>query len=159
MTPCGTPAILDEPVSLSGRLHAISNNKNTMIKILRTTLFFSVNPPRVELERLVTSINGYTAWALTGNSGLESVFISRGHVIETNIPGTLVFGIIPAGVILALVRIALLSINAPVILNVLESCVHESAVAALVTVLGATVYQVLLRETGQVACRPVVLSL
>ena len=65
----------------------------------------------------------------------------------------------PALIILCLVRVALLSVDAPVVLYVLERVVHESAVAALVAVGHAAVDQVLLREGNQLAGLAEVLAL
>lgn len=52
----------------------------------------------------------------------------------------------PALVVDALVGVGLLSVDAAVVLDVLEGVVHEAAVAAVVAVRGRAVHQVLFRQ-------------
>ena len=65
----------------------------------------------------------------------------------------------PAGVILSLVGVALLGVDAAVVLDVLKGVVHEATVAAVVAVRGAAVDQVLLGEAHQLAGLAEVLAL
>lgn len=66
---------------------------------------------------------------------------------------------LPALVVDALVGVALLHVDAAVVLDVLEGVVHEAAVAAVVAVLRGAVDQVLLRERHQVPRLAEVLAL
>ena len=86
---------------------------------------------------------------LGGNGSLEGVLVACLDINEADVPGPLVPWVVPALVILSLVRIRLLSVDAPVVLDVLEGSVHESAIAALVAVFPAAVYKVLLRKAKE----------
>ena len=78
------------------------------------------------------------------------MFVTLLNINKANVPGALVMGVVTALVVLSLVRVGLLSVDAPVVLDVLEGGVHESTVAALVAVLAAAVYKVLLRKAIEV---------
>ena len=93
---------------------------------------------------------------LGGKSSLQSVFVTLLNINKANVPGALVMGVVTARVVLSLVRVGLLSVDASVVLDVLEGGVHESTVAPLVAVLATAVDQVLLGEADQVPGRPVV---
>lgn len=66
---------------------------------------------------------------------------------------------LPALVVNCLVGVGLLSVDAAVVLDVLEGVVHEAAVAAVVAVGGRAVHEVLLGERHEVPGLAEVLSL
>lgn len=53
---------------------------------------------------------------------------------------------LPALIILTFIGVGVLSIDSSVVLDVLEGVVHQSSVAAVVSIVSGTVHQVLLRE-------------
>ena len=59
---------------------------------------------------------------------------------------------IPASIIHAFVGIALFGINTSVLLNVFESKVHKTAIAAMVAVTGRAINQVLLAQRNKFSC-------
>jgi hypothetical protein len=60
--------------------------------------------------------------------------------------------IIPASIIHAFVGIALFGVNTSVFLNVFESEVHKTAIAAMVAVTGRAINQVLLAQRNKFSC-------
>ena len=86
---------------------------------------------------------------LGGNGSLQCILVARFDINEANVPGALVPRVVSALVILSLIRIRLLGVNAPVVLDVLEGGVHEATVAALVAVFAAAVHKVLLRKAKE----------
>jgi hypothetical protein len=101
----------------------------------------------------------YTSTNLSGKGRLESFLASGVDVDEANICGAPIFGVVAALVVLALVRVALLCVDSAVLLDILESVVHEAAVAALVAVGAAAVDEILLAEADQLPGLPEVHSL
>merc|ERR1719206_1384901 len=151
------PGGVPQPVGGAGVLiDAVADSQNTVVEVFGAAFLIPVDALAVELERLVAGIDGNTARTLGGKSSLQSMFVTLLNINKANVPGALVMGVVTARVVLSLVRVGLLSVDASVVLDVLEGGVHEPTVAALVAVLAAAVDQVLLGEADQVAGRPVV---
>ena len=68
---------------------------------------------------------------LGGKSSLQSVLVTLLNINKADVPGSLVMGVVTARVVLSLVRIGLLSVDASVVLDVLEGVVQETSIAAL----------------------------
>merc|ERR1711971_663513 len=127
----------------------VADGENAVVQVFGAALFVPVHALAVELERLVAGINCYTARTLGGKGSLQCILVACLDINESNVPGSLVPWVVPALVVLALIRIRLLGVDAPVVLDVLEGGVHQATVAALVAVLAAAVHKVLLRKAGE----------
>merc|ERR1719427_794673 len=128
---------------------AVANSENAVVQVFGAALLVPVDTFAVELERLVAGIDCYAAGTLGGNGSLEGILVARLNINEADVPGPLVPWVVPALVILPLVWVSLLSVDAPVVLDVLEGGVHESTLAAHVAVFPAAVNKVLLRKAGE----------
>merc|ERR550532_1998214 len=117
----------------------VANSKNAMVQVFGAAFFVPVDTLAVELERLMTGINCHAARALGGDGSFQSVLIARLDINEANVPSPLVPWVVSALVILSLIGIRLLSVDATVVLDVLESSVHEATVTSLVPVFTAAV--------------------
>jgi hypothetical protein len=92
-----------------------------------------VNSRRVELERAVRSING-NGDRLEGDGVEEGILGSRGNIGESGDGGSNVVSVESARVRASSgVRVRSFSINSAVLDNVLESLIHETTVATLVS--------------------------
>jgi hypothetical protein len=93
-----------------------------------------------------------------GDSLLEFVLISLGHVHEAAVGGATVLRLVVARAVLSRVRVGLLSVDAVIFLDVLEGLVHQTTVATHVSVFARAVDEVLLTEGHQLASLAEVLS-
>ena len=105
------------------------------------------------------SVDGDRDGANGGESGHQFGFIATGDINETVVDSSLVLGVVAASVILSLVGIGVLSVDALVVLDVLEGLVHQTAVAAFIAVLAAAIDQVLFAQRHQLASLAEVLTL
>ena len=94
-----------------------------------------------------------------GNGLLQFFLVTLWNVDESNVIGTRVAWIVPASVLVSLVWVAVLGVDALVLLDVLECVVHETTVAPVIAVLSGTVDQVLLAQGYQLAGLSEVLAL
>lgn len=130
-----------------------------MVQVLGIAGRLNVHTLRVELEGLVGGIDGNGNRANGGHSLGQLLLITLGNVNESAVGGSDGALVEVAGIVKSLIGIGLLGVDAAVILDVPESVVHETAVAAVVAVLGGAIDQVLLGEGDQHAGLAVVLSL
>ena len=169
VAPFLTPAVLYQPVCRAGCfVDTVANSKNAMVQVFGAAFFVPVDTLAVELERLMTGINCHAARALNigsqihageqkscsnlgGDGSFQSILIARLDINEANVPSPLVPWVVSALVILSLIGIRLLSVDATVVLDVLESSVHEATVTSLVPVFAAAVNKVLLRKAKEAA--------
>src|SRR5689334_21064154 len=95
-----------------------------------------VNTTRVKLEGRVRSINSYGDRCL-GDGAEERALRSRRNIVEARESGTNVGTVESAGVrSSSSVRIRSFGINTSVLDNVLESLIHETTIASLVSLGG-----------------------
>jgi len=128
----------------------ITDSQDTMVKLSRRAVRLVVDTSRVELERLVRGVNSHRDGANVSHFLLERRLGAAGNVL-----------IVPNGsanvgrVELALVGtsssvgVGSLSINTVVLDHILEGIVHQTSVAAHVTLSSAAVNQVLLGKRDQ----------
>ena len=65
VSPAGAPAVLDEPVSLARvSIYSVADSQDAVVEVLWAALRLPVDPGVVELETLVTGVNGHTAGTL-----------------------------------------------------------------------------------------------
>ena len=63
--PGGAPAVLDQPVRLASLLvHAVADGEHAVVQVLGAALLVAIDAAVVELEALVTSIDGDAAGTL-----------------------------------------------------------------------------------------------
>lgn len=120
-----------------------------MIEILSIALGLIVHALRVQLERLVRSINGNRNGSNGGHSLGHFLLITLGYIDKAAICGTNGALVEVAGVINTLIGVRFLGINATIVLDVTESIVHQATVAAIVAVLGGAINQILLGQRYQ----------
>merc|ERR1719464_2171284 len=99
-----------------------------MVQVFGAALFVPVHALTVDLERLVAGVDGYAAGALGGKGSLQCILVACLNINEANVPGSLVPWVVSALVVLSLIRIRLLGVDAPVVLDVLEGSVHKATV-------------------------------
>merc|ERR1740137_221720 len=151
ISPFCTPGVLDKPVILA-LFDAITDSQNTMVEVHRAAVGFVINAFAVELERGLGSINGNRDGSNSSQGSLETFFITLGNINESNVGCTFVFPMISASIIHAFVGIALFGVNTSVLLNVFESKVHKTTIAAMVAVTGRAIDQVLLAQRNKFSC-------
>jgi len=148
-SPSGSPAVLHQPVSSSG-VSSPSDGQDSVVKSGGRAGRLVVNSSRVELERGVRSING-NGDRLKSNSVQKSVLRSRSNIGVGGEGGTNVVPVESAGVgSSGGVRVRSFGVNTSVLDDVLESLIHETTVASLVSFGGGAVDEVLLGEGDEV---------
>lgn len=107
----------------------------------------------------MSGIDGHRNRALSGDRHLQRLLVAFRQVSEAGV-------ICADGILLevtltltSLVWIRVLRVNSVVILDVLIGEIHQTAIAAVVTVAGGTVDQVLLGQRHQITGGPLVLAL
>lgn len=149
IAPGVAPRILNDIVVLSLLVGAETNGQHSMVEVLRVALRVEVNAFRVELERLLGCINGDGHRTDGCQSRLQFLLVALRDVDKALIGGSRILGVVTARVVLAFVRIEFLSVDAAVVLNVLEGVVHETAIATVVSVNGRAINEVLFGQRNQ----------
>lgn len=117
-----------------------------MIEILSIALGLIVHALRIQLERLVRSINGDRNGSNGGHSLGHFLLITLRNIDKAAVCSTNGALVEVAGVINTLIWVRFLGINATIILDVTESIVHQATVAAIVAILGGAINQILLGQ-------------
>jgi len=150
VTPRGTPRVLDNPVVLA-RVSAITNSQDTVVQVLGRAQGLIVDTRLVELEGVVGSIDGNRDGANGGNGRLESSLRTSLDILVAGDGTTRVGRVVTASTITSSVGVRSLSVKTLGLDDILESIVHQTTVATLVTLLGGAVNQVLLRKGDELA--------
>lgn len=129
-----------------------------MVQLRGGALGLVVDTRGVQLEGVVAGING-NRHRLLNNGGLEGTLRSGGNVRKSRDGSTNVGSCKSAFSLDSLIRVALLSVNTTVLDDVLESIVHQTTIATLVSVAVRAIHQVLLREGNKVSGRNLVETL
>jgi hypothetical protein len=120
-----------------------------VVELLGGAVGLVVDTSRVELERLMRSIDGYRGRVL-GNGGFEGTFASRGDIVVAGKSGSNVSTFETASVRSSGgVRVRSLGINSVVGDDVGEGLVHKTTVATLVSLGGGAIDKVLLRKAHE----------
>jgi len=121
-----------------------------MIQLGGRASWLIVDTTRIELEGLLGGIDGDGRWTNLPDGGEEGGLGSRWDVLEAGDSGTLVGSVVLASVRSSGgVRVRGLSVNSVVRDDVLESLVHKSTIATLISLGSRAVNQVLLRERDE----------
>lgn len=158
-----------------------------MVQVLAGAVLVEVDAGGVELEGLVAGVDGDGDGPHRGDGQAQRVLVAGRHVHEAHVLRARVLGVVPgqsgtdlikhsfhcislistitkigwlpALIVHTLIGIALLGVDAAVVLDVFEGVVHEAAVAAVVAVRRRAVDQVLLRQGYQETLLTEVLAL
>jgi len=131
-SPTSSPAVLYQPVSLS-RFSSPSDGQDSVVEGGGRASRLVVNSSGVELERAVRSINS-NGDRLKSDGVEEGRLRSRGDISEGRDGGTNVVSVESASVRASCgVRVRSFGINSVVLDDVLESLIHETTVATLVS--------------------------
>ena len=157
-TPALSPGVLDQPVVSVFGVSTVSDEKDSVIELFGGAFLFVVDSFLVELEASVSGIDGDGDGSLSGDSDLQLFFVSFWEVDESSVISTDGLLAEMALLLASLVRIRIFSVDSVVFLDVLESKVHQSTVASVVTVLGRAIDNVLFRKGNELTSRSLVLS-
>jgi len=149
--PLYTPRILDNVKLLTVRIASKANSKNAVVEGVTAAFGLVVDTIVVELEASVAGINGDRHGSLLVDGVREGRLVALGDINEAGFGRTLGPWIVMAFTLGGIVRIAVLRIETFVVDDVLESVIHHTTVASIVSVLGGTVDQVLLREINKIS--------
>lgn len=146
-TPASTPRVLDGPVVLSGgRVGTITGDEDAMVQIGTTATI--ENTTTVELKRHLVGFNGNRDRANVGGGQEGSLIVGRDISVTRDGSGTCAATGL-AGTIAGSVGIVTFSAESTVLDDVFKTIVHETAVAAHVTLRTSTVNKLLLGEGFQ----------
>lgn len=152
VTPARSPAVLDKPVvAAAGLIGSVTHNQNSVIQVLGITVGLIVHTGAVELEGLVAGIDGNRHGSLSGNRLSQMLLTALGDVNKSDVLTSDVGLLESAGVINSLIWVGLLGVDATVVLDVLESLVHQATVTSVVALWSAAIHQVLLAEAHKLA--------
>jgi hypothetical protein len=148
--PASAPRVFDYPVILAAR-GAITNDQHTMIERGRAASGLVVDTAAVQLERRMGSIDGNRYGANGGRGSLESGLGARLNILVGAQSASAVGSIVLASAISSGVGVAGFSVDTMVIDDVLESIIHQSAIATLVALSSRAVDQVLFRKADELS--------
>ena len=159
VTPTSSPAVLDEPVVAILRVGSIADEQNSVIELRRGALLLVVDTFLVHLERPVACIDGDGNGALRGYGDLELLLVVRRQIHEAIVICTDILLLEVASSIMSHIRIAVLSVDSVILLDVVERVVHEPALTAMIAIGRRAVNQILLGQGDHLAEFSHVLSL
>ena len=99
---------------------------------------------------MLSSINGNRNWTNGGRGFLKSVFVVMSDINIAGIGGSNIGGVEAAPLVTSYIGVASFSVNAIVFLDVLESIIHQTSIAALVAILARAIDKVLLTEGDKI---------
>jgi len=143
-TPGGTPRVLDDPV-----VGAVTDGKNTVVEL--GTAKGGEGSGLVGLEGTLVGFNCDGDWSSGDGSG-EGILIGLLDVSEAGdggCDGLLL--LLVACLVLLNVWVVGFGVNALVVDNVLETVVHQTTLARVVTFLGGAIHKLLFGEGGKLA--------
>ncbi len=158
VTPLGSPRVLDQPVVLTV-FSSVADDKNAVIETIGSAVGLAVDSLGVELEGFLGSIDGNGHRAHGGDSLHQSLFVSGRNVDESDINCSDVLLAEVALLLIGVVGVRGFSVDAVVVLDVLEGKVHEASLASMVAILHGAVDQVLFAERNELAGLAEVLTL
>lgn len=122
-----------------------------MIQVCGAAAWSVVDSGLIELEGVKRGINGNADWTNSVGGGLEIGFASASNVLEGADVSSLVLNVVFASVgSSGGVWVRFFAVDTIVVNDVLESTVHLSSLATIVSVLvGSAIDEVLLRETNK----------
>jgi len=150
LTPGRAPGVLHQPIVLTV-LSTITNRGHTMIEVLHliTALGVIIHSGAVELEHERGGVDSDRNRANIGRSGLQGRLVAGFDVSETGDSGADSLLIEFTLLILSLIGIGSLGVNTAALFDISESLVHQTSVAALVTLRCGAVDQILLGKADQ----------
>lgn len=128
---------------------SVSNGQHTMIQFSAATFFFEVDSRVIELEWFAACIDSNWDGSNGGESFLQCIFISRWNVNETSVGSSWVFWLVLASVINGFIWVCFFCVDTAVVLDVLESIVHEATVTAVIAIRPGAIDQILFRQWNQ----------
>ena len=121
-----------------------------MIKLFRAALLIHVHASSVKLEHGSLGINGNGNGSNCGKCDLQGLLVPL-DVDESNVLSSLVGVFVPAFPVLGLVRVALLGVDAVVLLDVVKSIVHKAALASIIAKGHGAIDQVLFAKADELS--------
>jgi len=147
LSPRCSPRVLDNPIVLVvSSIMAIANDQDSMVKSSGGAICIVVHSASVAHEARSGGINSNRDGTNSANGLFQGVLIEPSDVDISCHLGSVVGGVVTAGVLHSIVGIGSFGVNATIGLDVLESILLPASFAAVVTVWVATVDKVLLGE-------------